>query len=333
MKKTWVAIGALSVSVGLAGCCIPSGQPESTPAPVAAPAPPPPPPPTGVAYAVAPGLPEWSSSYAASYLHDGTNTSYWCTAMNPTFPMGATLTLAPTVLTGVDFDTRLRSYETSAVRVVTIEALGPTGQPLQTHTVELNQNAISSFTFPSPVATGQVRVTFHSNFGGPYAGLAELALRTGPPTGVPVRPAVAPNAPPPVAPVQGLPYVAASLPVWNESYSVAKMQDNDPSTYWCTPMGPTFPFTGTFTLSAPGTVSQVLFDNRVPGYETSGIQGVTVHVYAPSGQVVTTATAELPRNAATIVPLPSPTLASRLDIVFRSNHGGGYAGLAELQIR
>lgn len=331
MSKSARWLGAVVASVGVAGlglggCCM--GGMGGSPAPVVTPvvAPVPIPPPTGVPFAVAPGLPEWNSGYGAHLLHDGTNTSYWCTGVQPGYPIVATLTLAPSAITGVDFDTRLPGYETSAVRVVTVEALGPTGAPLETQTVELNQNAISSLSFASPLTPTQVRLTFHSNFGGSYAGLGEVVLRTGAPTGIPVRPA----APPPI----GIPYtVAAGLPVWNDGYSAARMQDQDASTYWCTPSSPRFPFTGNLTLAAPTPLRELLFDNRLPGYETSGIRGVTVNVFGAAGELLSTASAELPQNAATVVPLPVPVTASRLDVVFRSNHGGTYAGLVELQLR
>jgi hypothetical protein len=325
MMKTSTWFGALLASLGAAGCCLGGSTATPTPTPVVAPtvvAGPP----AGAPFTVAPGLPEWNDSYSARRLGDGTNTSYWCTGVSPTYPIVATLSLSPTALTGVDFDTRLPGYETSAVRVVTVETLGSGGLPLDTQTVELGQNAVSSLSYAAPQTATQVRLTFHSNFGGSYAGLGEVVLRTGAPTGVPVRAAAAPQA--------GLPYVVApTLPVWNDGYSAARMQDGNASTYWCTPMSPTFPFTGSFSLAAPATLSQVVFDNRLPGYETSGVRGVTVNAYGPDGLLATTTSAELPQNAATVVALPMPVTAARVEVVFRSNHGGSYAGLAELQLR
>lgn len=322
--STW--FGALMVSLGGAGCCMGGSTPTPPPtAPVVAPAVVTPAP-AGVPYVVAPGLPEWNDSYSARHLADGTSSSYWCTGASPTYPIVATLSLAPTALTGIDFDTRMPGYETSAVRVVTVETLGAGGLPLDTRTVELHQNAVGSLSYAAPQTASQVRLTFHSNFGGSYAGLAELVLRTGAPAGIPVQAVAAPQA--------GLPYtVASTLPVWNDGYSAARMQDGDASTYWCTPMSPTFPFTGSFSLAAPATLSQVVFDNRLPGYETSGVRGVTLHAYGPDGQLATTTSAELPQNAATVVALPMPVTAARVEVVFRSNHGGSYAGLAELQLR
>ncbi len=314
----------VALAIALNGCCMGGGA-----APAVAPAPAPAPLAVGVPYTVAPGLPVWSESYAARYLNDGTTASYWCTASSPTFPIVTTLSLAgPTPITGIDFDTRVPGYSTSAIRVVTIETLGPAGT-LDTQTVALTQDAVSSFSYAAPLTATQLRLTFHANFGGSYAALAELTVRTGPGTGAPAMPTAAPP-----APSASLAYTAtATLPVWNDTYSAARMQDGQPSTYWCTPMGQTFPFTGTFMLATPGTVTGVLFDNRLPGYDTSGIQALTINAYGPAGDLVTTTSAVLPMATATLVPLPIPVVAARIDVIFTSNYGGQYAGLAEMALR
>lgn len=326
----------LVVALFMTGCSSRgSGETVAPPAPVAAA--PAAPLTAGVPYTVEAGLPVWSDSYAARYLGDGTTSSYWCTASGPTFPIVATLVPSvPTPITGLDLDTRVSGYETSAIRVVTVERLGAGGAPLDAQTIELAQNAVTSLTFAAPLPASRVRLTFHSNFGGTYAALAEVTLRLGPGTGRPPTPAVAPPAlaVAPPAPPGGVPYtVAAGLPFWNDTYSPARMQDATPSTYWCTPMSPTFPITGSLILTAPSTVSAVVFDNRLPGYETSGIQAVTINAMGWAGNVLSTTTAVLPQGTSTRVPLPQPVTASRIDLVFSSNHGGAYAGLAELVVQ
>lgn len=319
----------LVVALFVTGCCFGgTGEVVAPTAPAAAA--PAAPLAAGVPYTVEAGLPVWSDSYAARYLGDGTTSSYWCTAAGPTFPLVATLVPSlPTPITGLDLDTRVSGYETSAIRVVTVETLGAGGAPLDVRTIELAQNAVTSLTFAAPLAASRVRLTFHSNFGGTYAALAEVTLRVGPGTGRPPTPAVAP-----APPARGIAYtVAPGLPFWNDTYSPARMQDATPSTYWCTPMSPTFPITGSLVLAAPSTVRAVLFDNRLPGYETSGMQMVTINAIGPAGDLVTTTTAVLPQASSTLVPLPLPVTASRIDLIFGSNHGGSYAGLAELVVQ
>ena len=330
MRGTLVRV--IVVLLFVSGCCF-GGSGEATAPTAPAATAPAVPLAAGVPYTVQPGLPVWSDSYAARYLGDGTTSSYWCTAMSPTFPMVATLVpSAPSAITGLDLDTRVSGYETSAVRVVTVETLGAGGAMLDAQTIELAQNAVTSLTFAAPLTPAQVRLTFHSNFGGSYAALAEVTLRVGPGTGRPPTPAVAAALPPP--PRAGVPYtVAAGLPFWNDTYAPTQMQDANPATYWCTPMSPTFPITGSLMLAAPSTVSGVLFDNRLPGYETSGIQAVTINAIGPAGDLVTTTTAVLPQGSSTVVPLPMPVTAARIDLVFGSNHGGSYAGLAELVVQ
>lgn len=321
------AVSVLGLLVAVSGCrCGAEPAPVTTAPPPAAPAPPA----ASAAFTVLPGVPVWSESYAASHLGDGTNTRYWCTSRGPTFPITATLALAgPTVLAGVDLDTRVPSYEDSAINVATVEVLGPGGATLATQTIALARNDLTSLVLAAPITATHVRLTFHSNFGGAYAALAEVALRTVPGTGRPAVPTT-----PPAALAHTVPYtLAPNLPFWNETYAPARMQDATPTTYWCTSMNPTFPITATLTLASPTVVRGLLLDNRLGTYETSGIQGVTITAHGPAGDVLTTTTAMLPRNAATMVPLPMPVTTASLTVTFTSNHGGSYAGLAEMIVQ
>lgn len=337
MRHQVVVSALVGLLAGMGGCgrssssSAPAPAPAPAPpaAPTAPPVPPPAPPPASVPYTLAPGMPEWSATYAANNLHDGAAT-YWCTSMGPTFPIDATLGLAaPTPITGLDFDTRVAGYESSAINVVTVETIGANATSAGSQTISLVQNDVTSLTFAAPITASQVRLRFHSNFGGSYAALREVTLRNGPGMGRPAVPAV-----PPTQVVHRIPYtVGAGLPTWNTTYAPSNMQDSVPSSYWCTPMGQAFPFTATLTLASPSLVRGVLFDNRLPGYETSGAQGVTVTAFGPAGDVLTTTSASLPRAAPTMVPLPMPVTTTRIDVTFTSNHGGSYTGLAELVIQ
>jgi hypothetical protein len=315
----------LSFTLGLSACCmggaVPTAAPSVAPsAPaIAAPA-------VGSApYAVAPGVPTWSESYGTGFLSDGTP-SYWCTAMGPAFPISATLNLAaPTALAAIDFDTRMSGYETSAINDVTIEVLGAGGVTVGTQRVGLNQNNVTSVPLALGTATA-VRLTMHGNFGGSYAGLAEVTLRTIPGAGMP--PLASPG-----ARGRGLAYtIAPGIPTWSDSYAASNMQDGNPATYWCTAMGPTFPFVFSLSFPAPATVSALRFDTRLPSYDTSGLRDVTLEALGPNGEVISATNQVLGQNVETTVTLPAPTLMSGIRVTARSNHGGSYAGLSELTV-
>jgi hypothetical protein len=301
------------------------GTAPAAPAPVA---PPPliaPAPIVGAAhYTVAPGVPIWSETYSTTHLNDGTG-DYWCTAMSPTFPIVATLNLdAPGAIVAVDFDTRVAGYETSAISDVTVELLGPGGMVLGTQRVGLNQNAITSV--PTVGMGTAVRVTMHGNFGGSYAALSEITVRTTPGSGLP--PIASPG-----ARGRGLAYtVAPGIPTWSEGYSAANMQDGNPTTYWCTAMSPPFPFVFSLSFPAPATVTSVRFDTRLPGYDTSGLRDITLEAIGPNGEVLSASNQVLTQNAETVVTLPVPTMMSGIRVTARSNHGGSYAGLTELAV-
>ncbi len=314
----------------LSGCCM-----GGSAAPAASPVAPPmatPPVAGGVPYVVAPGVPVWSESYSATFLNDGTP-SYWCTSMGPTFPIVATLNLAaPAALAAIDFDTRMAGYESSAIDDVTIEILGAGGAVVSTQRVGLNQNAITSVPTSGGPASA-VRLTLHGTFGGAYAGLAEVTLRTTAGAGVPPLPSPRGGARAVSFGDRGLAYtVAPGIPTWSESYGATNMQDGNPATYWCTAMGPTFPFVFSLSFPAPATVTGLRFDTRLPSYDTSGLRDITLEALGPSGEVISTSNQTLNQNTITSVVLPAPTVMSGIRITARSNHGGAYAGLSDLMV-
>jgi hypothetical protein len=145
--------------------------------PVPPPVMPPPVAGAGIPYTVAAGLPEWSSTYAATKLHDGNPGTQWYTPMGPTYPVQMTLMMAqPTLLGGLSFDTHLGSYATSGARDVLIELFNPAGQPAGGGAGALTQESITNVPVVSNGPVQSVRVTITANHGGSYLGIAELRL-------------------------------------------------------------------------------------------------------------------------------------------------------------
>ncbi|GAB4203305.1 MAG: hypothetical protein OHK0013_17360 [Sandaracinaceae bacterium] len=311
------------VSWSAAGCCLGGSAAAPEPALAAAPAAPVVAPTvTGVPYTIVGQLPEWNSSYSARNLNDGTS-SYWSTGASPTFPLSATLALgAPTGLVAIDLDTRVENYETSAISDVTIELLDAQGTVVSTQRVGLHQNAVTSV----PVSSGpvsSVRLTMNRNFGGTYAALTEVTLRTTPGAGQPPLPVQS----------RGLAYtIDPSIPTWSSSYAASLMQDGNSGTYWCSPSGTAFPFSFVLTFPAVATVTSLRFDTRLPNYETSALREITLEALGPAGQVLSTSNQTLALNSETVVTLPAPMMMNAIRITARSNHGGPYVGLSELVI-
>jgi hypothetical protein len=286
----------------------------------------------GLPYTVADGLPSWTASYAASNLADANPSTQWYTPMNPAPPIVATLNLrAAAELTSIDLDTRLGSYETSAIREVTIEALGQGGAVLATAQASLQRNTVNTV----PIATDgamAVRLTFRSNHGGSYYGLADVTVR-GSASSLPPPP---PPEAPPQAPAlgRGLSFsVADGLPFWNDGYAVANLADGNPTTQWYTPMSPTYPVQGVLVLPAPAGVTGLVFDNHLGSYDSSGAREVTIELLDAGQQVIATANASLPQASITPVPIAAQAQASSVRLTFRSNHGGPYLGLADINVQ
>jgi hypothetical protein len=316
-------IGALALNA----CCAGVGA-APNPTPQATTPPPPPvttaPPPVGtLPYTIAPGVPTWSTSYAVGHLADGNPSTAWYTPASHPLPVVLTLALAsPAQLVGLDFDTHLGSYATSAARDVEVEVFGRDGQLATQTRGALAQEATTSMALPMPVEAASVRITLRSNHGGSYTGLAGLDLRSTPGTGLPPLPSVD----------RGLPYTVAGLPQWNDTYAVGMMSDGNPSTQWFTPMSPTFPQTGVLQLASPSTVAGVLFDTHLGSYGTSAARDVTVELVSMAGQVLASQNVSLPPDATTTVPFPPGVVAAQVRVTLRSNHGGPYLGIAELYV-
>ena len=315
----------ISLSWTAAGCCLGGSTPTPTPPAVpvpAAPVAPAAPALGGVPYTIAAALPAWTASYAHTNLNDGTS-SYWSTGSNPAYPLSTTLILAsPAALVAVDLDTRVTGYETSAISDVTLDLLDAQGGTIGTQRVGLNQNAVTSVPLTGAMASS-VRVTMNRNFGGTYAALAEITLRTTPGLGQPPLPVQS----------RGLAYtIDPSIPTWSSSYASSLMQDGNAASYWCTPSGTTFPFAFVLTFPAVATVTSLRFDTRLPNYETSALREITLEALGPAGQVLSTSNQTLALNSETVVTLPAATMMNAIRITARSNHGGPYVGLSELVI-
>lgn len=162
--------------------------------------------------------------------------------------------------------------------------------------------------------------------------------RSAPPQQIAPVPVVATGAMmPSMAPPMGMPVslaytVMPGIPTWSVSYSPDKMRDGNPSTYWCTPANPTFPVMGTITFPAPATVMSVNFNTALPGYATSGAREITLEALGPNGMPVAMVPAVLNQSTVTTVSFPAPTPAMALRLTIRSNYGGTYLGISEMQI-
>jgi len=203
-----------------------------------------------------------------------------------------------------------------------LELLNAQGATIGTQRVGLNRNAITSVPL-SGAAVSSVRIAMNRNFGGTYAALAEITLRTTPGLGQPPLPVQS----------RGLAYtIDPSIPTWSSSYASSLMQDGNSASYWCTPSGTTLPFSFVLTFPAAATVTSLRFDTRMPNYETSALREITLEALGPAGQVLSTSNKTLTQNIETVVTLPAATMMNAIRITVRSNHGGPYVGLSELVI-
>lgn len=123
------------------------------------------------------------------------------------------------------------------------------------------------------------------------------------------------------------------LPTWGAGYEPSLMADGVQSTYWCAPSGVSFPIVGNFQLAGPATIASIDFDTRVAGYESSGIHEVSIEPLGAGGVPLgVPVRAFLYENTLSTVPVAAVGVTA-VRITFLSNHGGGYAALAELAIR
>ena len=336
-------LGALALSLTTAGgslaACGSSGDAPPTPAPAVAPVAVVP----GIPYRVEPGLPEWSSSYAAVGLTDANPATQWYTPMSPTFPVVATLTpLAPSPVGGIDIDTTLGGYNTSGAREIQIDIMTADGSPPRSLAYSLNQGGVNSIAISPPVVPSQIRLTMRSNHGGAYLGIADFTLRPTPGTGTapaPIAPTAGMVVPPTMPPVPppaagaGVPYtVAPGLPEWSSSYAASMLNDGNPSTQWYTPMNPTFPVQMTLLLAQPTLLGGLSFDTHMGSYATSGARDVLIELIGPNGQPAGGGVGSLVQENITNVPVASNGPVSSVRVTITANHGGAYLGIAELRL-
>jgi hypothetical protein len=313
--------------------------------------------PSGLRYTPDPWLVNWGPTYDSSRLADGDPSTYWCAPSGTAFPIVTIVQLeSAQTLGSVDFDTRVVGYETSGIREVTIEPLAAGGMSMgfPVHAV-LNANALTTVPL-SQSGVHAVRFTFASNYGGSYAAMAELVLRSDLGTGMAPLPAIAVPSVPPVPPPSGLgvptevappsgaagviaatggpgvPYVVdGAVPAFS-GYGTDLMHDGNPGTYWSSPPSPYFPFVMTLTLSPPTTISAVEINSAIAAYPDIGPADVTILTVSDTGAILNVTSATLPPNASTRIPLVAPVAAAQLRLTIQGNHGGTFAGIAELSI-
>ncbi len=121
---------------------------------------------------------EYGAGYPAECLFAESPTTYWCTPASPAYPVVMTLEVAAADATIDRFviDTRVKGWETSAAKHVTIEVSPPRepGAFAEVADLELALDALQHVVLASPVPAGRVRVTMHSNHGGTYLVLQRL---------------------------------------------------------------------------------------------------------------------------------------------------------------
>lgn len=299
-------------------------------------------------YTPDPSLVNWGATYDARQLADGNPATYWCAPSGTPFPIATTLSLdGPSQLTSIDFDNRVLGYETSGLREITIEPLGVAGAPLGAPVqAVLNANAITTVPVSAAGVTA-IRLTFTSNYGGGYAVLSELTLRSDMGVGLPPAPAVAGLAPPPVippsapfpppfptaapvAPATGLSYVTDAISS-TPGFEASQMHDGNPATYWCSEANPYFPYVMTLTFS-PSTVSAIEIDSTNAAYPTIGPRDVTILTMSPLGGILNVTNGYAEPNAITRIPLVAPVTAAQVRVTLQNNHGGVFAGISELRV-
>ncbi len=125
---------------------------------------------------------EYGPGYPAECLFaDTTSPSvYWCTLQNPTFPVVMTLevTAADATVERLLFDTRVKGWESSAAKRVTLDVSTP-DEPdafAQVADLELTFDALQHIVLARPTPAARVRVTMHSNHGGAYVVLQRLQV-------------------------------------------------------------------------------------------------------------------------------------------------------------
>lgn len=121
---------------------------------------------------------EYSASYAAEVALSETPSSYWCTPSGTAPPVVMTLEVAAFEATveRLVIDTRVKGWETSAVKRVVVE-VSPPSEPegyAQVADLELGYDALQHVVLAEALPAGRVRLTMLSNHGGQYFALQRL---------------------------------------------------------------------------------------------------------------------------------------------------------------
>lgn len=121
---------------------------------------------------------------------------------------------------------------------------------------------------------------------------------------------------------------------YSASYSTEQMFDHTPSSYWCSPASPQYPYFMAFQLGVPAMVEAFVIDTRVSGYETSAPRDIVVELQHPTtpGVFQPVCGGMVMAGQVCTVPLPQPSLATAVRIVIRSNHGGNYLAISTLAV-
>jgi hypothetical protein len=141
-----------------------------------------------------------------------------------------------------------------------------------------------------------------------------------------------PVCPEAVYPRRGVLFTATGFPEYGSGYETARLGDGDPSSYWCSPVSPTFPMAASLMFESPSIVEAVEIDNRISGYETSGAREVRIEVLDLGGEPMRTDTRTLSQATVTSIPVGMELVASGIRVVVLSNFGGEYAGIAEVVV-
>lgn len=121
---------------------------------------------------------EYSGAYPAECLFADVTTTYWCTPQNPTLPVVLTLqvTAVDPKVDRIVFDTRVKGWETSAAKRITIEVAS--AEAPDDYTVaadlELAYDSLQHVMLARPASAARIRITMHSNHGGGYVVLQRL---------------------------------------------------------------------------------------------------------------------------------------------------------------
>ena len=124
-------------------------------------------------------------------------------------------------------------------------------------------------------------------------------------------------------------------PEYSDAYATERLFEDAPTSYWCSPTGPTFPVVMGFEVTAPeASIERFAFDTRIKGWLTSAAKQVAVEVPSDGyrGGWERLFEVELEQDMVQQVILAAPVTAQSLRLVISSNHGGQYAALARVQV-